>query len=59
MLLVSGLALASAAQAAHQDPAPLAAGATPEGTEVRFGPVGSAALGAAATGAADGAANAS
>jgi K+-transporting ATPase ATPase A chain len=58
-LLVGGIALATAAQAAHHDPAPLAAGAAAEGTEVRFGPVGAATFGAAATGSADGAANAS
>jgi K+-transporting ATPase ATPase A chain len=59
VLLVGGIALAGAAQAAHHDPAPQAAGAAAEGTEVRFGPVGSATFGAAATASADGAANTS
>ena len=59
VLLVGGIALATAAQAAHHDLAPQAAGAAAEGTEVRFGPVGAATFGAAATGSADGAANAS
>ncbi len=59
LLFTAALLAAGAAEHAYHDPAALAAGAATEGTETRFGVPGSAAFGVAATGSADGAANAS
>ncbi|HWR48936.1 MAG TPA: potassium-transporting ATPase subunit KdpA [Pseudonocardiaceae bacterium] len=59
LLFVGALVATGAAEHAHHDPAPLAAGAATEGTETRFGIPASATFGAAATATADGAANSS
>jgi K+-transporting ATPase KdpA subunit len=59
ILFAGALAAASGAQHAHHDTVPLAVGAATEGTESRFGVPASTLFGVAATGSADGAANAS
>jgi len=59
LLFTGALLAAGVAEHAHHDPAALAAGAATEGTETRFGIPASTTFGVAATGTADGAANAS
>jgi potassium-transporting ATPase potassium-binding subunit len=59
VLFVGALGIISAEQNAHPGTVPAATGAASEGTEVRFGPGGTALFGQVATSTADGAANGS
>jgi K+-transporting ATPase ATPase A chain len=59
ILFILALAAATGAQHVHHNTVPVAVGAATEGTETRFGVPASTLFGVAATGSADGAANAS
>jgi K+-transporting ATPase ATPase A chain len=59
ILFVGALAVATGVQHAHHNTVPVAVSAATEGTETRFGVPASTLFGVAATGSADGAANAS